>query len=187
MDLRPINPYYRMAQPVTWSLRTLAVADENYSYPYTWIEPVTDRTQKDVLYAQQLKSLSWEDMTTEQQEEYLSGLKGCMNYTDFLRIENNIQILLDVLEIDSASYVENVPEFLQESYFADMRNNVAAIREGYCVHDDTPQVPELPYNTWEKYNAIEQILADVYEVISAQFHYYAGEEIYAGEETGLLL
>lgn len=187
MDLRPINPYYRMEQPVTWSLRNRSIVAGTYSYPYTWIEPVTDRTQENVLYAKQIKSLSWEDMNTEQQEEYLRGLKGCMNYTDFLRIENNIQILLDVLEIDSASYVESVPEFLQESYFEDMRNNMTAIRQGYCVHDDTPWVPELPYNTWEKYNAIEQILADVYEVVSAQFHYYAGNEIYAGEETGLLL
>lgn len=117
----------------------------------------------------------------------ITGHKGALNRQDLERIENNIQILMDVLEINGTSYAGKVPEFPAESYFARMKENVTAIREGYCVHETTPKVPELPYNTWEKYNAIEQILADVYEVVNAQFNYYAGEEIYTGEETGLLL
>lgn len=155
--------------------------------PYVWQEPITDRTQNDVERAKELLGITWPEMDAEQQAEFSKGLKGCMNRSDFARIENNIQILLDVLEIDATSYVEAVPEFLTESYFENMKENVTAIRKGYCVHEDTPQVPELPYNTWEKYNAVEKILADVYEVISAQFHYYTGNEIYAGDDTGALL
>lgn len=186
MDLRPINPYYRKAS--VWSARTLLLtATDDYYYPYTWIEPVIDRTQADVDHASSLIATGWQNMTTEQQEEYLDGLKGCMNYFDFLRIENNVQILSDVLELGLSSYVEAVPEFLTEDYFENLKNNVSAIREAYCIHADTPQVPALPYNTWHQYNDIEKILADVYEVVSSQFHYYAGEEIYTGEETGLLL
>lgn len=186
MDLRPINPYYRQAVTYSSRLRLRALL-ATYSYPYTWQEPVTDRTQSDAEHARELLTVPWSEMTAEQQTEYSNGLKGCMNWSDFARIENNIQILLDVLEIDNTSYVEAVPEFLTESYFENMKENVTAIREGYCVHEDTPQVPELPYNTWEKYNAVEKILADVYEVVSAQFHYYAGDEIYAGDDTGALL
>lgn len=189
MDLRPINPYYRqtVAKKRTWALLRAAPAATTYTYPYTWIEPVTDRSAEDVAYAKKLGSMSWNEMTEEQQEEYLVGLKGCMNRTDFERIENNIQILLDVLELDLSSYVDAVPEYLTETYFDDLKSNVEAIREAYFVHADTPQVPELPYNTWQKYNDIEKILADVYEVVSSQFYYYAGNEIYAGDETGLLL
>lgn len=186
MDLRPLNPYYRA--PSTWSARTLLLADSGtYSYPYTWIEPVTDRTQEDVEHAAELIAIAWDDMTAEQQEEYISGLKGCMNRNDFERIENNIQILLDVLEIDSTSYVGEVPEFPTQEYFSKMQSNVAAIRSGYLIHTDTPEVPALPFNTWQKINDIEKILADVYEIIAAQFNYYTGTEIYTGDSTGLIL
>lgn len=185
MDLRPINPFYKVDNArSTWTLRT---STSTYSYPYTWIEPVTDRTESDVAYAKTLCSLGWENMTVGQQEEFLAGLKGCMNRADFERIENNVQILLDVFEIDSKSYVDDVPEFLAQSYFKQLQSNVGLIREAFFIHTDTPTVPELPYNTWQKYNDIEKILADVYETVSAQFHYYAGEEIYAGDDSGLLL
>lgn len=184
MDLRPINPYYKKNIRKSISKQRAAVA--GYSYPYTWITPVTDRTQEDVERARALISKGRGNMTDAEKEEYSVGLKGCLNKGDMERIENNIQILLDVLEIDSESYVGAIPEFPTENYFVDMKNNVAAIRAGYCTHEDTPSVPELPYNTWTAYNDIEKILLDVYEVVSAQFHYFSAE-IYAGEETGLLL
>lgn len=186
MDLRPINPYYKKRVKKSARMLLRAVSVSTYSYPYTWISPVTDRTQADVDRAAELLKTDWNDMTEEQQAEYMYGLKGCMNMSDFERIENNIQILIDVLELPNTSYVGTVPEFPTESYFTDMKVNVTAIREAYCVHTDTPQVPELPFNSFNKYNDIEKILADVYEVLSAQFNYFAGE-IYAGDDTGLLL
>ena len=185
MNLKPINPYYQ--QRVKANIRTFALIRNTYSYPFIWIEPVVDRTQTDVDRAKTLLSKSWEEFTAEEKEAYLSGLKGCMNRADFERIENNIQILLDVLEIDSSSYVEAVPEFPTSAYFEQMRDNIASIRNGYAVHVDTPEVPELPFNTWQKFNDIEKILADVYEVVASQLRYYAGSEIYAGDTVGLLL
>lgn len=184
MDLRPINPYYRK-QPQK-RMRTRLRASSGYSYPYIWIPPVTDRTQEDVEHARDLIAAGWENLTAAQKSEYLAGLKGCLNVSDLSRIENNIQILIDVLELDNISHVGAVPEFPTDTYFSDMRSNVSAIRAAYCVHADTPTVPELPYNTWEKINAVERILADVYEVLSAQFVYYTGE-IYSGESIGLIL
>lgn len=184
MDLRPINPYYRK-QPQKRT-RTRLQAASGYSYPYTWMPPITDRTQADVDRARELITTGWENLTADQKSEYLSGLKGCLNTSDLSRIENNIQILIDVLELDSTSHVGAVPEFPTDTYFSDMQSNVSAIRAAYCVHADTPMVPELPYNTWQKINAVEQILSDVYEVLSAQFVYYTGE-IYSGESIGLIL
>lgn len=182
MDLRPINPFYRKKS----TRRKVRAVVSTYSYPYDWIAPVTDRTQEDVEYAQELIAAGWEHMNAEQRKEYLAGLKGCLNASDLSRIENNIQILIDVLELDNTSHVGAVPDFPTDAYFTDMQSNVAAIRAAYCIHADTPATPELPYNTWQKYNAIEQILADVYEVLSAQFAYYPGE-IYAGETIGYIL
>lgn len=184
MDLRPINPYYKHPQIIA-RFRRKAVS--GYSYPYTWEPPVTDRMQADVNYAKELIAIGWNNMTVEQRTEYLAGIKGCINTSDLSRIENNIQILIDVLELDKTSHVGAVPEFPTANYFFDMKLNVAAIRAAYCVHADTPEVPELPYNTWQKYNDIEKILTDVYEVVSAQMNYYAGTEIYAGDTVGLLL
>lgn len=188
MDLRPLNPYYRRTVRKSAGMRRKAVSMSSveYTYPYTWIAPVTDRTQADVDRAKALISKGWINMTDEEKAEYSAGLKGCMNIVDLERIENNIQILLDVLEINSESHVGSVPRFPTEGYFEDMKNNVSAIRAAYCIHADTPQVPKLPYNTWAAYNDIEKILLDVYEVVSAQFYYYSGE-IYAGEETALIL
>lgn len=189
MDLRPINPFYRRADTVSTAktrARKAQAAKATYTYPYTWIAPVTDREADDVAHAKEICSIAWRDMTDAQREEYRAGLKGCINRPDFERIENNVQILLDVLEIGSESFVGAVPEYLTEDYFNRLKTNLNAIREAFFVHADTPGVPELPYNTWQKYNDIEKILADVYEVVSSQFHYFTGE-IYAGDETGLLL
>lgn len=187
MDLRPINPYYHKRTQKRKARAKYTSNASAYSYPYEWITPVTDRTQADVEYAQRLRETGWTNLAPEEQKEYLAGLKGCLNTSDLLRIENDIQILLDVLELDGTSYVNNVPALPTASYFGNLSSNVTAIREAYCVHADTPQVPALPYNTWQAYNAIEQILNDVYEVVSAQFSYYAGNEIYAGDTIGLLL
>lgn len=189
MDLRPINPYYHRTVIRTFMLYAVSAAaseSEEYTYPYEWIEPVTDRTAEDVEYAKKLLATDWQHMTKGQQKEYLSGLKGCLNRADLERIETDIQILIDVLELKQGSSIGNIPEFPTTKYFQKLQENAASIRGGYYIHNDTPAVPELPYNTWDKYNDIEKILADVYEVVSAQFNYYAGE-IYAGDETGLLL
>lgn len=187
MDLRPINPYYRRTKKRFQSRVKASTRSTTYSYPYEWIPPVTDRTQADVDHARKLLTVGWSNLTTEQREEYMAGLKGCINMTDLARIENNIQILIDVLELKNTSHVDNVPELPTGSYFAEMRDNIAAIRTAYFVHKDTPEVPDLPFNTWQDYNAIEQILGDVYEVVNSQFNYYAGTEIYAGDAVGRLL
>lgn len=184
MNLKPINPFYKKRKPV--ARKKVRSAVSTYSYPYDWIEPVTDRTQEDVDHAKELIE-GWYSLTEEQKAEYLAGLKGCLNSTDLERMENNIQILIDVLELDKESHVGAVPEIPTASYMADLKANVTAIREGYFVHAYTPEVPDAPYNTFQKFNDMEKILEDVHEVVSSQFSYYAGNEIYAGDETGLLL
>lgn len=178
MNLNIINPYYESSEK-----NRSASAN---TYPYAWIEAVTDRTQKDVDRVEELLNKSWQNFTNEEKREYMEGLKGALNRIDLERIENNIQILLDVLEIESESCVGAVPEFPTVSYFTKMQKNVEAIRQGYMVHADTPKTPELPFNTWKKINDIEKILYDVYKCITSQFQYYVNE-VYVGDIVGYVL
>ena len=83
----------------------------------TWIKPVTDRTQDDVEYAKSLLKKTWKTLSESEKEEYLNGLKGCLNLADLERIENNIQFLLDALQIDSSSSMNEIPTIPDTSYF----------------------------------------------------------------------
>ena len=179
MDLRPLNPYYQAA-----ARRTRSVAP--YTYAYRWQEPIMDRTQADVDRLKELRAIGYDGMTAAERQEYCSYHKGALNKVDLERIENNVQILLDVLEIDSQSAVGAVPTWPAESYYRQLHSNVTAIRAGYYIHTDTPPVPPLPWTTWQAWNEVERILADVYEVLMAQFDYFAGE-LRVGDTTGLIL
>lgn len=188
MDLRPLNPYYHRAAKQQFRMfRMAAVSAEEYSYPYLWITPITDRCQADVDRLKEFQYKGLLRITPKQLAEYLTGMKGALNRTDLERIENNVQILLDVLEIEAGSNVGNVPQFPTENYFNQLLSNVSAIREAYCIHQTTPETPQMPLNTWQKWNDIEQILYDVHEILCNNFHYYCGDGLYLGQETALLL
>ena len=67
---------------------------------------ITDRTESDVYFAKKLCSKGLGKMTEEEKEQFLSGLKGAYNYTDFNRVEGAIKFVVD--EMLSA------PQFLKE-------------------------------------------------------------------------
>lgn len=150
-----------------------------------WENEVTDRTQNDVARVKALMEKRWEDFTPEEQSEWLSGLKGSINAEDLERIINNIALLAEVLELQIE--VVALPEIPGISFQAQLVNNVAQIREGYGVRSTTPKTPSIPLNTYNKWNDIEKILADVYELLLNNFSYYCGGEIYAGDTIGFLL
>lgn len=128
----------------------------------TWIKPVTDRTQDDVEYAKSLLKKTWKTLSESEKEEYLNGLKGCLNLADLERIENNIQFLLDALQIDSSSSMNGIPTIPDTSYFEKMKENVTRIYNKGPILETTPSIPELPFNDFQKINHIEKILLDVY-------------------------
>lgn len=152
-----------------------------------WMDPILDRKQSDVDRANELREKGWNNMTADEWADYLAGLKGSLNRSDYLRIENNIKLLSDVLELNLTTYVDAVPKFPTETYYTNLISNVEAIRAAYAIHGDTPATPSAPLTDYEKWNNVEKILADVYECLNANFHYYCGSEIYAGDNTGLLL
>ena len=150
-----------------------------------WQQAVTDRTQSDVKRVVELMEKQWQDFSDDEKAEWNSGMKGALNTSDLERIRSNTQLISDVLDIGLD--VPDVPELRNESYFAKVLENIEIIRSTYMVHSTTPATPEAPLNTYEKWNDIEKILEDVYEILLNNFHYYCGSEIYAGDDTGLLL
>lgn len=152
-----------------------------------WQTPIVDRTQADIDRVNALKGIPWEKMTLDQRKEWTNGLKGCLNEHDFDRIEGNIHILSDVLELGLVTYEGNIPYIPNMTYWANLLSNVEKVREAYSVHSDTPKVPEMPINIFEKVNSIEKILLDVYEIIMTNFYYLSIDDFKMGEEVGLVL
>lgn len=150
-----------------------------------WLETVTDRSQSDINRIRELLEKGWQNFTEEEKTEWSNGIKGALNMSDLERIQNNIQLLSDVLEIGLA--VSTVPELPTESFFDQIIQNTEDIRNAYCIHASTPVTPQEPLNTYQKWNDIERILTDVYTILLNNFYYYCGNEIYAGDSTGLLL
>lgn len=150
-----------------------------------WKDAVTDRRQSDVEYVLDLLEKGWENFTDDEKTAWNNGLKGAQNRSDYERIQNNIQLLSDVLELKLT--VNEVPENPTTTFFKNVLDNTETIRGAYCIHNTTPVTPKAPINTYQKVNDIEQILFDVYEILLNNFHYYCGNEIYAGDSTGLLL
>ena len=152
-----------------------------------WNDAVYDRTENDIEYAKKLAQKGYSKMTESERSEWIAGLKGTFNQSDIERIENNVQLLSDVLELNlTTNYGKNI-KYPDEGYFKLLLLNIERIRAAYCIHDDTPETPTAPVNNFNKVNAVEKILNDVYTILISNFHYYAGESYYAGENFGLLL
>lgn len=150
-----------------------------------WMETVTDRTQSDVNRVLELLEKGWKNFTEDEKVEWNAGMKGTLNYSDLERIQNNTQLLSDVLELNLT--VEEIPGLPTDSFFDSIIRNTEVIRGAYCIHAATPVTPAAPLNTFSKWNAIEAILLDVYEILLNNFHYYCGTDVYAGDNIGLLL
>lgn len=129
-------------------------------YELPWF--VTDRTAADV-----------EDRTS----------KGVLNARDLNRIEKNTFTIGDLTSIAiSAKYDWKNGDIPKEGDYERIRQNTQKIRN-YAHRRTTPEVPARPLNHYQKYNDIEQILKDAFDIYvgNKQNVSYAGE-IYAGEE-----
>lgn len=150
-----------------------------------WMQTVTDRSQSDVDRVLELLQKGWDNFNVDEKTEWIASMKGALNRSDMQRIQNNTKLLSDVLELNLT--VVDVPEHPNETFLISVINNTEVIRSAYMIHGDTPQTPSMPVNTYQKMNDIEKILDDVYGILLNNFNYYCGSEIYAGDDTGLLL
>lgn len=153
----------------------------------TWITPVTDRTTNDVYRARVLSQLKWEDMSQEQKDEWNTTLKGMLNLSDLERIETNIHLLSDVIELNLTTREGNIPLLPTMSYWKNLIDNVSKIRARGYLYWDTPETPLFPINYFEQINDIEKILRDTYNIILTNLYYESVDEWHMGEDVGLIL
>ena len=106
-----------------------------------WEEPITDRTAEDVAYRQK---------------------KAYCNAGDLNRLEENSRILGALFGVNLSTRTWQREDFPTVDELSRILENIAALRAAYYTRQDTPQPPRMPLNTWEKWNAAERILGDLY-------------------------
>lgn len=156
--------------------------------PLIWNDAIYDRTEQDVARVKYLtKQYLNGSITQAEKVEYADDLKGALNRSDLERIINNIELLNEVLEL-SLDVPTIPPHYPADTdFYEDLLDCVATIRASYAIHADTPQTPSQPLNLYTKWNDIEKILFDIYDILNTQFVYYSIDEIYCGDTFGLLL
>lgn len=157
---------------------------------YYGLHLITDRTQADVNRVETLKDRIIRGTATEaEKQEWLAGLKGAYNASDFNRVGAAMQYIAGRLdECGIAAPVTarqdwTMPDFPTQEATAYYLPDVATIRGAISVTEDTPPVPpDLEKLTYTEANDIEQILMDVDGLITnmMQAWYYAGD-LYSGE------
>lgn len=159
---------------------------------------VYDRNKADIDRVLELTE-KYMDGTITQEEiaEWNAGLKGALNLSDLERNEYNLYYLAYILQIsittkyNPSTHQYSIPDIPRPDYYTDLRQNARTIRNtasslGY-IHSDTPTVPASPLNTFDKWNDIEKLLFDIYEMIkiNQEDYLYCGE-FYGGESIGIL-
>ena len=133
-----------------------------------WIEPVTNRTLDDVLARNEL---------------------GVLNASDLNRIDGNMQELAKKLGVTIAPAKNwtnsSIPVV---SDYERIINSTKAVRSALKVPEPMPEVPTMPLNSFDKYNAIEKIqlmLYTQYRVLQ-DAKIFAGDGYYSGDKIGVI-
>lgn len=150
-----------------------------------WITPIFDRTRADVDRVIEIsRKLSNRTATAAEKAEYTGNMKGAMNIGDINRIVNNVQLIAEVMDISID--LPTPDDFPRVAWYATLIAAMTTIRSSLAVHATTPQVPAAPLVTYQKWNDIEKILSDVYEILESMFFHYCGYGLYSGCEIGLI-
>lgn len=153
------------------------------------MEFITDRSQKDVERWKELRDKGFEQMSPEEQSEWLAPMKGCYGHTDMNRVESAVEALsarlseLGYLYHPVVKTDWNLWSAPTKRDFERYLGNVATMRKLLKVYADTPMAPTTGNRLdWNRANDIEKILSDIEKLADSmvQNRYYAGE-IFAGE------
>lgn len=156
-----------------------AVEDNTY---HVWVEMYDAAGNRSEYTASMYYELPW--FVTDRTEADVEGRtgKGFLNSRDLNRIEKNSYTVgnLAALVID-AKYDWAVGDLPRSNDFRRILLQVQKLRD-YAHRSITPEVPEQPLNHYEKFNDIEQIQKDCFDIYvgNKKNIVYAGE-IYAGE------
>lgn len=138
-----------------------------------WRNPVFDRVQEDVDNAlTQIKQ--WREEMTQGEIPQVFELKGCLNVSDLIRIEENIEYIITLVnEVLFPTYgvirnnwsMEDIPTVEDVNRIL---NNIRTIRTNYYPPADAPAVPENML-TFTDINAIEKNLYELKEMLIPMF------------------
>lgn len=138
---------------------------------------ITDRTQSDVDRVKEITAKARTGTWTEaEQVEWLAGIKGALNYTDFNRIESGIESLASVVGATVSVRTDwTVDGYMKASDARRWLSNVNSIRtkcSGPSAIADTPEsMNKLNFSTM---NQIEKILFDI-ETLARTYTTFSGE------------
>lgn len=147
------------------------------------LELVTNRTSSDITRAKNIleKARKIENLSNNELQEYMSGLKGCYNISDLNRVEKAVKFISNLLnDLGYLNKVEtkewNYGDFFSiDAELPRYLQNIRNLRNSITLFNSTPQVPESfkPYNYA---NDIEKILQDIEKVLidMSQVFVYSG-------------
>lgn len=138
---------------------------------------ITDRTQSDVDRVKEITAKARTGTWTESERaEWLSGMKGALNYTDFNRIESGIQELGFIVGASVSVRTDwTIDGYMKVSDATRWLSNINSIRAKCSGPSDIADTPEsmnkLNFSTM---NQIEQILFDI-ETLAKTYTTFSGE------------
>lgn len=155
-----------------------------------FIQPITDRSILDIQKLQEYDEIGYKNLTTEQKNEWLSGMKGALNSSDLNRIESNQQYIFTLL---SNQYILTfktnwlMTDFVEDSDENRILMNLKTLMQPFNFEEE-PQVPEKPLNYFEKINQIENIILQMYNKYYSKIKYYEfqtdnGEDFLVDDEN----
>jgi hypothetical protein len=135
-----------------------------------WRSPIYDRTQADVDYAI-TKIAEWTAAQLTGQPVVVTELKGCLNVTDIVRIEDNIKYLADMLtslhyppNTSSKTWsIDGLPTLADVNRILD---NVRAIIEAFYQQENVPEVPKTMLH-YTDVNDVELNLLKIKQLLDA--------------------
>lgn len=155
----------------------------------TYREPIFDRAETDILKLKYFLSRGYKNLTENEKNEWLNtNFKGALNISDLNRIEQNMNVLSEILGLTITVKPWQETDIPINTDFTRIRNNLISIRSQAVlqglIYNSTPEVPNLPFNTYQKINDIEKIIFDIYMLYTIKY-YYCGQELYCGETIGI--
>lgn len=155
-----------------------------------FIQPITDRSTLDIQKLQEYDEIGYKNLTTEQKNEWLSGMKGALNSSDLNRIESNQQYIFTLL---SNQYILTfktnwlMTDFVEDSDENRILMNLKTLMQPFNFEEE-PQVPKKPLNYFEKINQIENIILQMYDKYYSKIKYYEfqtdnGEDFLVDDEN----
>ena len=151
---------------------------------------VTDRTQADVDRVKALAEKGFAAMTSDEQADWLAGLKGASTASEVNRVGTALNYLAGRLAPLCGKNIQwsaktdwSMTDVITAPQAAVYRKQIQDVRDALTYPDGTPAVPEIDRMTYTGANDIERILAlceTLIDNIIKAFRYTGAAECAAG-------